>query len=131
MPLGMEDEFAKAQYVSRDLKEVSEMGAREFEIWVNEFYRAVKPRPDAGVDGITTEGIPIQAKTSHIGYDLLGQFITDAKCHPATSKPIRKVIVVSQKGFDDRARKRQFAIKTTEDIEVILATPKEMLKLEA
>jgi len=34
-------------------------------------------------------------------------------------------------GFDDGAYQRQFAIKTTEDIEVVLVTPKEMLKLEA
>jgi hypothetical protein len=39
-------------------------------------------------------------------------------------------MVVSQIGFDDRARQRKFEIETTEKIEVYLTTPEEMLKLE-
>lgn len=122
--------FGQSRYVSRDLEEVQEMSPGDFERWVNEFYKADKPHPDKGVDGITMNGIPIQVKTFRIGYNVLSQFITDAKYHPNTSKPIKKVIVVSQTGFDDGARQRKFEIETTEGIEVCLTTPEDMLKLE-
>lgn len=122
--------FAQTRYISRDLSEVLEMDPRQFENWVNEFYRANKPSPDKGVDGITQDGIPIQVKTFNIGYKVLSQFITDAKYHPKTAKPIKKVIVASQVGFDDGARSRKFEIETNEDIEIVLATPEDMLKLE-
>lgn len=121
--------FAQSRYVSRDLKEVLEMSAKEFEDWVNEFYKANKPSPDKGVDGITPEGVPIQVKTFEVGYKEISQLVTDAKYHPQTVKPIKKVIVVSQTGFDDRARQRKFEIETQEKIEVYLTTPEEMLKL--
>lgn len=123
--------FGQSRYVSRDLEEVQEMSPSDFERWVNEFYKADKPHPDKGVDGITMGGIPIQAKTHLIGYKVLSQFITDAKYHPNTPKPIKKVIVVSQTGFDDGARQRKFEIETTEGVEVMLTTPEDMLKLEA
>ncbi|GAI84494.1 unnamed protein product, partial [marine sediment metagenome] len=45
--------FERAQYITRDLSEVLEMGGRTFEAWVNEYYKATKPLPDRGVDGIT------------------------------------------------------------------------------
>jgi len=122
--------FAQARYVSRDLEEVLEMTPNDFEKWVNEFYKADKPSPDKGVDGITPDGIPIQVKTFKISYNVLSQFITDAKYHPLVPQPIKKVIVASQIGFDDGARQRKFEIETTEGIEVILATPEEMLKGE-
>ena len=122
--------FAQARYVSRDLGEVLEMNPKQFEDWVNEFYRATKPSPDKGVDGITIDGIPIQVKTFRIAYKVLSQFVTDAKYHPNTVKPIKKVVVVSQTGFDDGARQRKFEIETTEGIEVNLTTPEDMLKLE-
>ncbi|MBC8276197.1 MAG: restriction endonuclease [Chloroflexi bacterium] len=122
--------FQQSRYVSRDLNEVLEMSPSDFEKWVNEFYKATKPHPDKGVDGITTEGIPIQVKTFRIGYDVLSQFVTDAKYHPhITTKSIQKVIVVSQTGFDDKARQRKFEIKDAENIEVDLVTPEEMLKI--
>ena len=130
MPIGMKEEFAKANYVSRDLEEVGSMGANDFEKWVNEFCGATKPLPDKGVDGITKDGIPIQVKTFEIGYKVLSQFLTDAKYHPKTPKPIKKVIVVSQTGFDDGARQRKFEIETAEGVEVHLVTPEDMLKLE-
>ena len=120
--------FAQAQYVSRDLSEVLEMNPKRFEDWVNEYYQANKPYPDKGVDGITSEGIPIQVKSFVIKYDVLSKFITDAKYHPNTIKPVKKVIVVSQIGFDDGARKRKFEIETAERIEVVLTTPENMLK---
>jgi len=122
--------FAQARYVTRDLSEVLEMDGRAFEIWVNEFYKATKPQPDRGVDGITQDGIPIQSKVYEIKYDKLSQFINDAKYHPKVPKPIKKILAVSQSGFDDSARKLKFEIETAEKIEVVLTTPEEMLKLE-
>ncbi len=122
--------FEQARYVSRDLSEVIEMDGRAFEIWVNEFYKATKPQPDRGVDGITQDGIPIQSKVYEIRYDKLSQFINDAKYHPKVPKPIKEVIAVSQTGFDDSARKLKFEIETAEGIEVQLTTPADMLKLE-
>ena len=122
--------FAQARYVSRDLSEVLEMNPKQFEDWVNEFYKAIKPSPDKGVDGITVDGIPIQVKTFRIAYKVLSQFVTDAKYHPLTTKPIKKVIVVSQTGFDDGARQREFEIETAEGIEVQLVTAEDMLRYE-
>lgn len=123
--------FAQAKYVSRDLAEVLEMNPRQFEDWVNEFFNATKPHPDHGVDGITQDGVPIQVKTFMIKYDVLSKFLTDAKYHPNVPQPIKKVIVVSQTGFDDGARKREFEIETTENIEVELVTPEQMLDINA
>jgi len=120
--------FAQARYVARDLSEVLEMNPKQFEDWVNEFYKANKPSPDKGVDGITPEGVPIQVKTFEVGYKEISQLVTDAKYHPQTVKPIKKVIVVSQIGFDDRARQRKFEIETAEGIEVDLKMPEDMLK---
>ena len=106
------------------------MSPSDFERWVNEFYKADKPSPDIGVDGITPEGVPIQVKTFEVGYKEISQLVTDAKYHPQTVKPIKKVMVVSQIGFDDRARQRKFEIETAEKIEVYLTTPEDMLKME-
>jgi DNA modification methylase len=122
--------FNQSRYVSRDLPEVLEMNPRQFEDWVNEYYHATKPYPDKGVDGITHEGEPIQVKSFIIKYDVLSKFITDAKYHPNTTKPVKRVMVVSQVGFDDGARKRKFEIETTEGVEVILTSPEDMLKLQ-
>ncbi len=122
--------FDQAVYISRDLGEVREMNPLEFEKWVNEFYKANKPMPDKGVDGITQDGMPIQVKAFEIDYKVLSQFITDAKYHTAVPQPLKKVVVVSQIGFDDGARKRKFEIETKEEITVDLKTPDEMLKLE-
>ena len=87
-------------------------------------------RPDKGVDGITIDGVLIQVKTFRIRYKVLSQFVTDARYHPNAPKPITKVIVVSQTGFDDGARQRKFEIETAEGIEVSLITPEDILKLE-
>ena len=110
--------FAQARYVSRDLSEVLEMDGHKFEAWVNEIYKAHKPYPDKGVDGITQDGTPIQSKVYEIKYDKLSQFINDAKYHPKVPKPIKKVMAVSQAGFDDTARKLKFEVETAEDIKV-------------
>lgn len=130
MPLGMQQEFASAKYISRDIDEVPEMNSREFEAWVNEFYKATKPQPDRGVDGITQDGVPIQVKTFRIGYEVIDKLFSSSRYHPLVPKPIKKIIAVSQTGFDDTARRRKFEIETTEKIEVYLTTPEEMLKLE-
>ena len=122
--------FNQSKYVSRDLTEVLEMNPRQFEDWVNEFYKATKPHPDAGVDGITHEGTPIQVKTFQIKYDTIDKLLSSSKFHPLVPKPIKKLIFVSQTGFDDGARKRKFEIETAGSIEITLATPADMLKLE-
>ena len=129
LPLGKKEDFAKAKYVSRDLAEISTMDGHAFEVWVNEFYRATKPSPDMGIDGVTAEGVPIQAKVYEIKYPVLSQFITDAKYHPRVPQPVKKVVAVSQKGFDDGARKRKFEIETAEGIQVELVTPEDMLRV--
>lgn len=123
--------FSHVTYISRDLDEVKAIDKpAEFEKWVNEYYKATKPYPDRGVDGITPEGTPIQVKTFQIKYDTIDKLLSSSKFHPLVPKPIKKLILVSQIGFDDSARKREFEIKATEDIEVILATPEQMLKQE-
>jgi len=121
--------FAESRYISRDLDEALTMNPRQFEGWVNEYYKATKPHPDRGVDGITHEGIPIQVKTFQIKYDTIDKLLSSSKFHPLVPKPINKLIFVSQVGYDDGARKRKFEIETTEGIEVDLVTPKEMLSL--
>lgn len=121
--------FGQASYVTRDITEVLEMDGNAFESWVNEFYKATKPHPDKGVDGITHEGYPIQSKVYEIKYDKLSQFINDAKYHHSVPKPLKKIMAVSQAGFDDSARKLKFQIETAEGIEVDLITPQGMLTL--
>ncbi|MBA7639019.1 hypothetical protein ES703_46675 [subsurface metagenome] len=122
-----DEEFAKAKYVSRDLEEVGSMEAREFEKWVNEFYRATKPSPDAGVDGITKDGIAIQTKTGGVDYSIVSQFLSDGQLHSKVSQPVKQMVVVSQTGFDDSARKRAFEIKAKFGIEIQLKEPKDLL----
>jgi DNA modification methylase len=106
--------FQQARYITRDVGEVMEMDGHAFEIWVNEFYKAKKPSPDAGVDGITPDGIPLQSKTFRIRYPVLSQFVTDSRHHTLVPKPVKKVVVVSQTGFDDSARRRKFEIETAD-----------------
>jgi site-specific DNA-methyltransferase (adenine-specific) len=122
--------FEQTKYITRDLSEVSEMDGHHFESWINEFYKATKPHPDRGVDGITHDGIPIQSKVYEIKYAVLSQFINDVKYHPNVPKPVKKVIAASQAGFDDSARKLKFQIETKEYIQVDLVTPKELLTIE-
>jgi site-specific DNA-methyltransferase (adenine-specific) len=119
--------FNESKYVSRNLKEVLEMTGNDFEKWVNDFYRAIKPSPDAGIDGITKDGIPIQTKTYSIGCDKLGQFLTDAQLHPKVPQPIKQMVIVSRSGFDDSARRRAFEIKAKFGIDMQLREPKDLL----
>jgi len=106
------------------------MNPHTFEYWVNQFYGAFKPSPDRGVDGITRDGIPIQSKTFVIKYATISQFLTDARYHEYTKKPVRKLIIVSQKGFDDSAKKRKYEIENYENIEVVLVSPEDMLTIQ-
>lgn len=122
--------FEQSKYVSRDLAEVLEMKPKEFEDWVNEFYKANKPSPDRGVDGITKDEIPIQTKTFRVGYETIDKLVSSSKYHPLVHKPIKEIIVVSQTGFDDSARQRQFQIEKNEGIKVHLETPETMLGLD-
>jgi len=122
--------FSQSTYVTRDLSEVVEMNPNDFEKWVNEYYKATKPHPDKGVDGITQDGVPIQVKTFQIKYDTIDKLLSSSKFHPLVPKPIKKLIFVSQVGYDDSARKRQFEIQTAEGIEVVLTSPSDMLKIE-
>jgi hypothetical protein len=103
-----------------------------FEDWVNDFYGAVKPSPDRGVDGITKDGIPIQTKIYKVGYNIVSEFLNNAKYHPDVriKKPLKTVKLVSQKGFDESAWQMVSEIKTNEGIKVELIEPKDMLKAE-
>ncbi len=129
MPLGIKEQFTKANYVSRDLEEVGTMHPNEFERWVNEFYGATKPLPDKGVDGVTKDGVPIQTKTGGVDYGIVSQFLSDAQLHPKVPQPVKQMVVVSQTGFDDSARKRGFEIKAKFGIEIHLKEPKDLLQL--
>jgi DNA modification methylase len=120
----------ETRYITRDIAEVLEMNPLQFEDWVNEYYKADKPHPDKGIDGVTQDGIPIQVKTFQVSRDVLSQFVTDVKYHANVPKPIKKVIIASQMGFDDGARQRKFEIETAEGIAIELATPQDMLILE-
>ena len=113
--------------VERIIDLVLKLSPNKFEKWVNEFYNAEKPSPDKGVDGITFDGIPIQTKTWKAGYEVVSRLLTDAEFHPNVPKPIKKICVVSQTGFDDSARKLAFEIETKKGIEVELFTPGDML----
>ena len=42
---------------------------------------------------------------------------------------IKKAIMVSSKGFDDSAKKRQYEIKYNDNIDIEFKTPEEMLKI--
>ena len=120
--------FKHYQYVSRDLDEVLAIkDALEFHKWVNEYYKAIKPKPDKGVDGITPDFIPIQTKTFIVKYGILDNFLTAIKLHPAIKGKPTTAIIVSQKGFDPSATKRQFEIKATDGIDIQLLTPSIML----
>jgi len=129
MPLGMQQEFAKAKYISRDLEEVKQLNPREFEVWVNRYYKAIKPSPDRGIDGIMQDGTPIQVKSFEVKYSTVSEFATNIKHHTLVPQPVKQAIIVSQVGFDGTATQRQFEIETSEGIKVRFETPDTMLKL--
>jgi site-specific DNA-methyltransferase (adenine-specific) len=129
MPLGIQQQFTQANYVTRDLEEILALNAQEFEKWVNEFYKATKPMPDKGVDGVTPEGIPIQTKTFEVSRKWVDEFSTSIKYHPAVKQPVTKAIIVSSIGFDGSAKKRQFEIKYGDKVDIEFKTPIEMLTI--
>ena len=103
-----------------------------FEDWVNDFYGAIKPSPDKGVDGITKDGIPIQTKIYRVGYNIVSEFLNNAKYHPDVriKKPLKVIRLVSQKGFDESAWQMVSEIKSKEGIKIELIEPKDMLRIE-
>lgn len=112
----------------RKLEEVMSLDASDFEKWVNDMYNAVKPSPDKGVDGITKDGIPIQTKIWVVKYDTVGSFKNSALYHPKVPQPVKKMILVSQKGFDSSAHSMAWEIKSKEGIDIELVEPKKLIK---
>jgi len=127
IPLPLTDSFVQAPCIIRDLKAVKQLKPLEFEAWVNEYYRATKPHPDRGVDGIMPDGTPIQTKSHLVKYDVLAQFVNNITHHPSIIVPVTKAIVVSQVGFVDSARSRQYAIKESDGINIKLISPDMLL----
>jgi site-specific DNA-methyltransferase (adenine-specific) len=117
------------KYVSRDLSEVSALNPHDFERWVNEYYKATKPSPDKGVDGVTQDGIPIQTKTFKVSRKWVDEFNSSIKYHPAVKQPVTKGIIVSSVGFDESATARQCQIKCNDKVDIEFKTPEELLKL--
>ena len=131
--LGLTDkgytEYQPPQYISRDLSEVVTLNPHDFERWVNEYYKATKPSPDKGVDGVTHDGIPIQTKTFEVSRKWVDEFNSSIKYHPAVKQPATKGIIVSSVGFDESAKKRQYEIKYNDKVDIEFKTPAELLKL--
>ena len=127
LSLEAQTEYREAKYISRDLEEVKAMNPREFEAWVNEFYKATKPSPDRGVDGITQDSIPIQTKTFQVKYDTVDKLVASSKKHPLVRQPVKRVIIASSIGFDDSARERQYSYGEQDGVIVDLLTPAIML----
>jgi site-specific DNA-methyltransferase (adenine-specific) len=125
--------FGKAlcdsKYITRNFDEAKGLNPSDFEAWVNEFYKATKPYPDKGVDGIMQDGTPIQTKTYLVKYPLVSEFLTNIKLHPLVKQPVKNAIMVSQIGFDGSALKRQFEIEKSEGIKIEFKTPEQMLTL--
>lgn len=117
---------SEPQYVERTLEDVLSINdPHEFERWVNQYFKADKPKPDNGIDGIIKkDNIPIQTKT----YNITGKEVRDLlgaiKLHPLVNKPCNHAIIVTQKYIEDSARKQQHAIETNENIIVEILTPK-------
>ncbi len=128
LPEGKALSFLQAPCIVRDVDAVRQLKPLEFERWVNEYYQAVKPSPDQGVDGITPDGIPIQTKSYLVKYPVLTQAATDIRLHPVVPKPVTKAIIVSQAGFDDSARQAQFGIKQEYGVAFELVTPEMLLE---
>ena len=128
--LSFESQFGQPepQYIERTLPDVEAIEKpNDFEKWVNGYFKATKPMPDRGIDGITQDGIPIQTKTFLVTSKWLRNLLADAILHKQVKQPCKHAILVSQKGFDDTARQQQFEIQTKEGIRVDLLTPAMML----
>lgn len=130
LPDNLGSGLAQAPCILRDLPAVRRLLPLEFEEWVNEYYSAVKPNPDRGVDGITPDGIPIQTKSYLVKYPVLSQAATDIKTHPVVPKPVTRAIIVSQVGFDDGARRAQFEIGESLGVKLELVTPDMLLNVD-
>ena len=104
------------------------MTGKQFERWVNRICNATKPSYDGGVDGIMEDGTPIQTKTYKVRYDIVGKLLNDAEAHSEVPKPLKKIRVVSRKGFDESAWERKAWIERNKGIKVELLTPEDLLK---
>ena len=111
----------------RDIERIKKLEPKQFEDWVNDFYNASKPSPDLGVDGITSDGIPIQTKTFLVRYNIVDAFFNSARYHPKVPKPVKKAIIVSQTGFDYTATSRAIEIEKKDGVKISLITPENML----
>lgn len=129
-PLGKQAEHKEATYISRDLDEVLAMEYHDFEVWVNQFYGATKPKPERMVDGITKDGIPIQTKAQSkpVDYDTVEGFSADIQSHPRVSPSIKQGKIVSQSGFTNEARRAKSDAEALHVIVIDLIEPKHMLE---
>ena len=127
---GMTEELMTPYFICRDLEAVKNLPHDEFEFWVNEYYKATKPSPDAGIDGITKDGIPIQTKAWNYKVDdsTIRQFAMDIQMHPAISQPAKQAIFVSQSGFADNARAARYEIQSKFGIEIRFIQPEDLLE---
>ena len=106
------------------------MTGKQFEQWVNRICNAKKPSYDGGVDGIMEDGTPIQTKTYKVRYDIVGKLLNDAEAHSEVPKPLKKIRVVSRKGFDESAWERKAWIERNKGIKVELLTPEDLLRIK-
>ena len=127
--------FEFPTYIPRNLDEVMKLSGKGnsnlFEKWVNDFYGATKPSPDAGIDGVTEDGIIIQTKTWKIYGSNIGEIL--GKIDYQSEIPIKdeqKIKIVSQTGFDDSARRLVHKLNKERNILIELITPKDMLKIK-
>ena len=125
--------FELPNYIPRNLDEVMKLSGKgnsnPFEKWVNDFYGATKPSPDAGIDGVTEDGTIIQTKTWKIYGSNIGEIL--GKIDYQSEIPIKdeqKIKIVSQTGFDNSARKLVHKLNKERNILIELITPEDMLK---
>jgi DNA modification methylase len=128
MTLDQGRSFSGVERIERDLSEIEKLNPHEFEKWVNEFYKATKPMPDKGVDGVMPDGTPIQTKSFCVEQKYLSQFITDVKFHHSVLRTIKRMVMVSQVGFDNNTRKLKYESEMADGIKIELLTPTDMME---
>lgn len=101
--------------------------ASKFEEWVNDFYRAKKPSPDRGIDGITPDGVPIQTKDFKVKYDVVAEFESNIQDHSEVPKPVTRGMIVSYEGFDEKAMSKVSQIERR-GIKIELKTVEKMFE---
>jgi len=117
------------EVILRNEETVRKLAPQEFHAWVNEYYEAEKPSLDQGVDGIISKsGVPIQTKgwDEKVSYPTVTQFSADVKIHPDVLKPVKRMIIVSRDGFDNKARATVDQIHRLEGVQIELVALKDM-----